>query len=89
MILTTTLLIVIVTVVVCGGSTLSLLTWLGIPLGVNAGDGDDESAPITADPERRRYNTVRVEVPPLPAPSATNNSSSSSSSQVLTGFLSH
>lgn len=42
MILTTTLLIVIVTVVVFGGSTMSMLTWLGIPLGVN----DNENAPL-------------------------------------------
>ncbi len=44
MILTTTLLIVIVTVAVCGGSTLSLLTWLGIPIGV----GEEESAPLAS-----------------------------------------
>ena len=45
MILTTTLLIVIVTVMVCGGSALSLLTWLGIPLGQK---DDEESAPIAS-----------------------------------------
>ena len=43
MILTTTLIIVIVTVVVCGGSTMSLLTWLGIPLGVNEEEEDEEA----------------------------------------------
>ena len=45
-----TLLIVVVTVIVCGGSTLSLLTALGIPLG-SADDGDggpDETTPIEA-----------------------------------------
>lgn len=52
MILTTTLLIVMVTVIVCGGSTMSLLTWLGIPLGVQ----DEENAPITSP--THHYNTV-------------------------------
>ena len=34
MILSTTLLIVIVTVIVNGGSTMSVLSWLGVPTGV-------------------------------------------------------
>ena len=40
MILTATLVIVLVTVIVGGGSTVTLLTWLGIPLGLNE-DADD------------------------------------------------
>ena len=52
MILSTTLLIVVITVAVCGGSTMSLLTWLGIPLGVN----DDEQAPISSP--SHQYNSV-------------------------------
>lgn len=52
MMLTTTLIIVIVTVIVCGGSTMSLLTWLGIPLGVN----DDENAPLASP--AHRYDAV-------------------------------
>ena len=54
-ILSTTLLIVVVTVIVCGGSTMSLLTWFGIPLGV----GDEEAAPLDApSPSPQHYNTV-------------------------------
>jgi len=53
MILTTTLIIVMVTVIFCGGSTLSLLTWLGIPLGVE----EDESHPISS-PGRGGYDSV-------------------------------
>ena len=34
MILSTTLLIVIITVIVNGGSTMSVLSWLGVPTGV-------------------------------------------------------
>jgi sodium/hydrogen exchanger-like protein 6/7 len=48
MILTTTLLIVIVTVIFCGGSAVTLLTWLGIPLGVD----DDEREPISSPAHR-------------------------------------
>ena len=60
MILSTTLLIVVITVIVCGGSTMSLLTWLGIPLGTN----DEESNPIdymSSNPSspQHNYNTVR------------------------------
>ena len=46
-----TLLIVVVTVIICGGSTLSLLTALGIPLGSSADDdgGPDETTPIEAN----------------------------------------
>ena len=60
MILSTTLLIVVITVIVCGGSTMSLLTWLGIPLGAN----DEESSPIdymSSNPSspQHNYNTVK------------------------------
>ncbi len=80
MILTTTLLIVIVTVVVCGGSTLSLLTWLGIPIGVGgsgAADDEEEAAPIASpdqprSPERQRYDTVRVAMPARPSSSTSS-----------------
>jgi sodium/hydrogen exchanger-like protein 6/7 len=40
MILSTTLLIVIVTVIVNGGSTMSVLTWLGVPTGVLEDPGE-------------------------------------------------
>ena len=60
MILSTTLLIVVITVIVCGGSTMSLLTWLGISVGSN----DEESNPIdymSSNPSssQHNYNTVR------------------------------
>jgi sodium/hydrogen exchanger-like protein 6/7 len=44
MILTTTLILVIVTVIFCGGSTLTMLTTLGVPLGVN----DDENQRLSS-----------------------------------------
>ena len=61
MIFSTTLLIVAVTVIICGGSTMNLLTWLGIPLG----NEDEESNPIDylssdpSSPQHANYNTVR------------------------------
>lgn len=54
MILSTTILIVIVTVIINGGSTLSILTWLGIPTGAT---DDRENEPLTPDPSRS-YSTV-------------------------------
>lgn len=48
-----------VTVVLCGGSTLTLLTWLGIPLGVE--DDDDKS---NNSPSRGAYNSMAD--PPVP-----------------------
>ena len=44
MILTTTLIVVVVTVIFVGGSTTSLLTWLGIPIGIR---DDGESVPLS------------------------------------------
>ena len=48
MILTTTLIIVVVTVLFCGGSVVTLLTWLRIPCGVD----DDENIPISSPSNR-------------------------------------
>ena len=61
MILSTTLLIVVITVIICGGSTMSLLTWLGIPL---SNDDDEENNPneyLVSNPSspQHNYNTVR------------------------------
>ena len=66
MILTSTLIIVMVTVVICGGSSVTLLTWLGIPLGV---EDDDDKAPLsaTASPaNNHNYDSMAVgsTVPP-------------------------
>ncbi|TRY74763.1 hypothetical protein TCAL_00731 [Tigriopus californicus] len=60
LILTTTLIIVIITVIVCGGSTMSVLTRLGIPLGVN----DDENMPL-GSPQAHQYNNVEEGDNPL------------------------
>ena len=43
MILSTTLLIVIITVIVNGGSTMSILNWLGVPTGVLEDPGTQDS----------------------------------------------
>ena len=59
MILTTTILIVAVTVIFCGGSAVSLLTWLGIPLGVS---DDDEREPISN--VGQRYDSVGAATSP-------------------------
>lgn len=48
MILSTTLLIVIITVIVNGGSTMSVLGWLGVPTGVLEDPGENE--PIVNSP---------------------------------------
>lgn len=57
MILTTTLVIVMVTVVICGGSTLSLLTWFNIPLGVD--DDDENRSPLSANASpSHAYNSM-------------------------------
>ena len=45
MILSTTLLIVIITVIVNGGSTMSILNWLGVPTGVLEDPGTREKLP--------------------------------------------
>merc|ERR1719273_3019077 len=60
MILSTTLLIVVITVIICGGSTMSLLTWLGIPLG----NDDDEIVPIeymSSNPSSPQHNYSTME----------------------------
>ena len=46
MILSTTLLIVIVTVIVNGGSTMSVLSWLGVPTGVLEDPGASFQMPV-------------------------------------------
>merc|ERR1712106_94643 len=56
MILSTTLLIVIVTVIVNGGSTLSVLNWLGVPIGVS--EDQTESDPIVNSPLHGGYQSV-------------------------------
>ncbi|CAB4067205.1 SLC9A6_7 [Lepeophtheirus salmonis] len=57
MILTTTLIIVIVTVIVNGGSTMSLVTWLGIPLSSENNENDaQEEEPITSP--NKDYNSL-------------------------------
>lgn len=56
MILSTTLLIVIVTVIVNGGSTLSVLNWLGVPTGVL--EDQAESDPIVNSPLHGGYQSV-------------------------------
>ena len=48
MILTTTLIIVVCTVLFCGGSVVTLLTWLRIPCGVD----DEENIPISSPSNR-------------------------------------
>jgi len=55
MILSTTLLIVIVTVIVNGGSTMSVLSWLGVPTGVLEDPGEHD--PIVNSP-LHGYHTV-------------------------------
>jgi len=55
MILSTTLLIVIITVIVNGGSTMSILNWLGVPTGVLEDPGENE--PIVNSP-LHGYHTV-------------------------------
>jgi len=64
MILSTTILIVIVTVVVNGGSTMSLLKWLGIPFGA---DNERENEPISTSP-LHTYRTVSDEGDPVLGP---------------------
>jgi len=56
MILSTTLLIVILTVIVNGGSTLSVLNWLGVPTGVL--EDQAESDPIVNSPLHAGYQSV-------------------------------
>lgn len=56
MILSTTLLIVIITVIVNGGSTITVLQWLGIPTGVLEDPG--ETDPIVNSPLHSGYHTV-------------------------------
>jgi len=56
MILSTTLLIVIVTVIINGGSTITVLQWLGIPTGVLEDPG--ETDPIVNSPLHSGYQTV-------------------------------
>ncbi|QQP38440.1 Sodium/hydrogen exchanger [Caligus rogercresseyi] len=64
MILSTTLIIVIVTVIVNGGSTMSFVTWLGIPL--NSEDNEEE--PISSAAPGKDYNSLdRPEGRILPA----------------------
>lgn len=58
MILTATLVIVMVTVVLCGGSTLSLLTWLGIPLGIDDDDGTTSPLSPSSGSSPQHYNTM-------------------------------
>jgi len=65
MILSTTILIVIVTVVVNGGSTMSLLKWLGIPVG---SDDEREAEPISPMTPLHTYNTVAEEGDPVLGP---------------------
>jgi len=61
MILTSTLVIVMVTVVVCGGSTVSLLTWFNIPIGVEDDDEDNKSAPLSANATpNHTYNSMQT-----------------------------
>jgi len=55
MILSTTLLIVIITVIVNGGSTMSVLAWLGVPTGVLEDPGEND--PIVNSP-MHGYHTV-------------------------------
>lgn len=55
MILSTTLLIIIVTIIVNGGSTMSVLTWLGVPTGVLEDPGEND--PIVNSP-LHGYQTV-------------------------------
>jgi len=71
-ILTSTLIIVMCTVVVCGGSTLSLLTWLDIPLGVE--DEEEDRAPLsgTASPNHNYSSMSRDAAAVLPIPPAGN-----------------
>ena len=63
MILTATLVIVLVTVIIGGGSTVSLLTWLGIPIGLEDEEEDHralehgEHSPLTPTTSPRRYRT--------------------------------
>ncbi len=65
MIFTATLVIVMVTVVLCGGGTMTLLTWLGIPLGVDS-DEDENKTPLSAQASpNHQYNSV---VPPGSTP---------------------
>lgn len=64
MILTATLVIVMVTVVICGGSTLSLMTWFNIPLGVE--DEEEKNLPSSSNGSpRHTYNSMSE--PPVPA----------------------
>ena len=62
-ILTATLVIVLVTVIIGGGSTVSLLTWLGIPIGLEDEEEDHralehgEHSPLTPTTSPRRYRT--------------------------------
>ena len=52
-----------VTVVVCGGSTVSLLTWFDIPLGVEEDEDDNKgsASPLSASatPNRNTYNSMQ------------------------------
>lgn len=64
MILTATLVIVMLTVVICGGSTLSLLTWFGIPIGV---EDEEDKVPLSSSATpNHTYNSVNndAQVPP-------------------------
>ena len=68
MILSTAILIVIITVIVNGGSTMTVLTWLGVPMGVLEDPGEQD--PIVNSP-LHGYQTVEEEGttstrPPLP-----------------------
>lgn len=59
MILSTTILIVIITVIVNGGSTLSILTWLGIPMG---SEEERENEPLAGGGSPlHTYSTVQEE----------------------------
>lgn len=75
MILTATLVIVLVTVMIGGGSTVTLLTWLGIPIGVDDDDAADglnnggERTPLTPNLTPKHYRTsVSSAEPATPNP---------------------
>merc|ERR1719427_427139 len=78
MILSTTLLIVILTVIVNGGSTMTVLNWLGIPTGIL--EDQAESDPIVNSPLHGGYQSVE-EGQAGGGENGSLNSSSSSPSQ--------
>ena len=86
-VLTTTLIIVMITVVVCGGGTVTLLTKLNIPLGVEDDeDNEDNEAALSSNTSpSHSYNTMNSSGD-APVPSGNTPADKSAAAKAWSGF---